>query len=307
METYAKEIMKRATKPKQYARVITKGDNDIFALDLAEMGEWANSNSGYKYIMVVVDCFSRYMWAVPLATKNASDTWNAISPILTRNKPNKIWCDQGKEFYNSIWAVRLKQLGIIQYSTTGEYKASIAERAIRTLKTMLWNHFIQKNTRNWTQVLQDTVDKYNHTKHSTIDMTPVDATDYDNEKELWAKQYPQEPEGKPKYKLGQWVRISRVKGRFEKGFHPNWSYEIYKIISRKLTVPVMYYLQDYYGEPVIGGFYEEQVQPVADPSFFPVEKVLKTRTYKGEKQKLSKLLGYKDPVWLKADDVGDLT
>ena len=304
MEQYAKELMKKATKPKEYAQVVTQGNDDIFAIDLAEMGEWGDSNSGYKMILVVVDCFSRYMWALPLRTKKADETWNAIAPILEEHKPRKLWCDQGGEFYNKVWDSHLKKLGIVRYSTYGEHKASIAERAIRTLKTKLWYHFIKDNTRNWMGVLKSEVEEYNRSKHSTIGVSPLRAShlDDDAEAKLWGQLYQQPDEGKPKYKLGQWVRISRVKGIFEKGFHPNWSYEVYKIVGRKLTKPVMYQLQDYYGEPITGSFYEEEVQPVKNPDYFPIEKVIK----KNKDKALVKLMGYTNPVWLPADQVGAL-
>ena len=96
------------------------------------------------------------------------------------------------------------------------------------------------------------------------------------------------------------MRISRIKGRFEKGFHPNWSYQVYKIHAIRLNKPITYYLQDYYGEKIEGAFYEPELQKVADADYFPVERVIKTRTRNGVKENLSKLLGYDRPVWLPA-------
>jgi hypothetical protein len=149
------------------------------------------------------------------------------------------------------------------------------------------------------------VTEYNTTEHSSIKMTPREARLPSSADALWAL-IPKPEVGKPKYKLNQWVRMSRAKGLFEKGFHPNWSYEIYKIVEIRMNEPVRYYLQDYDGEPVLGAFYEEELQPVADATFFPIEKVIKTRTVKGRKEALVKFMGYKEPRWRPASEVGEL-
>jgi hypothetical protein len=179
----------------------------------------------------------------------------------------------------------------------------MAERFIRTLKNRIWFHFIKDNTRKWIDVLEGIVSEYNKTRHSSLGMSPTRAR---KNEDLLLDRIKEPPVGVPKYKLGDWVRINRLKGRFEKGFHPNWSYEIFQIVGIRKNVPVMYELNDYYGEPITGAFYENNLQPVADKTFFPVEKVLRQRVYKGKKEKLVKFLGYKEPRWLPAEDVSDL-
>jgi Integrase core domain len=307
MEAYAEELMRPARKPVAHSKVIADGVDDIWAMDIAEMPGWYDENDGYKYILVVVDVFSRYAWCIALQTKNAKDVWDAFSIALREHKPNFIWVDKGSEFYNATWTSRLKGLDVGRYSTYGGmYKVSIAERFIRTLKHRIWFEFVRDNTRKWIDRLDEIVDEYNNTIHSAIRMTPIEARKEDNEDKLYKAMLPPTSVGKPKFSLGEWVRISRAKDKFEKGFHPNWSYEIYKIVSIKLTSPVRYYLVDYYGEEIEGAFYENELQQVSDPSFFPVEKVLKQRTYKGRKEKLVKFLGYKEPRWMPAEAVSDL-
>lgn len=92
------------------------------------------------------------------------------------------------------------------------------------------------------------------------------------------------------------MRINRLKGLFEKEFHPTWSAEI---VGIALDKPVRYHLVDYFGEDVVGSFYDNDLQPVADPTFFPVEKVLQTK-------KLVKFVGYKEPRWLSPEQLADL-
>jgi hypothetical protein len=307
METFAKELMRRAVKPTAFSQVIADGVDDIWAMDLADMTEWAASNDGYKHILVIVDAFSRYAWCVPLKTKTAKDVWDAFESVLTvHSMPKKVWVDRGTEFYNSYWTAKLKAGEITRYSTgSGEYKVSLAERFIRTLKSKIWLHFMTTGGRRWIDVLPSIVKEYNSTIHSSIGFTPADARKTENSNKLYG-QYRPPGRGKPKYKLGEWVRISRVKGTFEKGFHPNWSYEIFKIIGIRATNPVCYYLQDYDGDRIEGIFYENNLQPVADSTFFPIEKVVKERTVKGVKEKLVKFLGYKEPRWMLAEVLSDV-
>lgn len=307
MDAYAAELTKRVTKVKETAPVVADGMDAVWAMDLADMQEWNESNGGNRYILVVVDVFTRYAWCVPLKNKTAGVAWEAFKGIMDASKaqPKEIWVDQGSEFYNKVWTAKLKHLGIGRYSTYSPQKVSIAERFIQTLKRAIWRHFVRDNTREWVGELDDTVEGYNTTKHSRIKMTPREAREPSSAKKLW-KLFPKQVKGKPKYKVNQWVRISRAKGLFEKGFHPNWSYEMYKIVEIRMNKPVRYYLNDYYGEPVLGGFYENELQPVSDPSYFPVEKVVKSRTVKGAKEHLVKFLGYKEPRWMPAAQVGAL-
>lgn len=302
MEQYAKELMRKVTKVQHHSKVYSPDVDAIWALDLAEMGEWSDSNGGYKYILCVVDVFSRYAWCVPLKSKTAKEVWDAFSVVLAEAKPEKVWVDQGGEFYNAVWTKELKKLGIVRYSTYGASKASMVERFIRTLKHAIWFEFLKKQVREWRSKLSDIVDKYNNTKHHGIDMTPTEARTEKGRASI-TLQMGESVGGhdKPQYAVGEWMRISRWKGLFEKGFHPNWSYEIYKIRAIKEGSPVRYYLQDYDGERVDGAFYSAELQPVKDAEYFPVEKVIKTRTVKGQKQQLVKFLGYKEPRWINAE------
>jgi hypothetical protein len=218
-----------------------------------------------------VDVLSRYAWCKPLKTKDA------------------------------------KQVDIVRYSTYGDYKVSIAERFIRTLKGRIWYDFIRGNDRRWIDDLDRVVKDYNVTMHSALGMSPREARTKEDEllnrvvKRLSSATVVE----KPKYKLGDWVRISRLKGRFEKEIF-NWSYEIFRIVGIRKTEPVLYELADYYGENIEGAFYESDLQPVKDETFFPVEKVLAERKYRGKSEKLVKFLGYKEPRWLAAEAVTDL-
>jgi hypothetical protein len=296
MEAFAKEITKPARKPKEFSKVYTKGIDDLWAIDLADMREVVQFNDGYTMILCVVDCFSRYAWCRPLKTKNAQEVWDAFASILKEAQPNTIWVDQGKEFYNKIWDAELKKLNIRRYSTYTTYKVATAERFIRTLKHKFWFHFMKTGKREWADKLQTFVEQYNEDdEHSALTMTPQEAHLDKNEGKLIDRLYPEPEIGKPQYKLGDWVRVSRTKGIFEKGFHPTWTFQMYRVIGINHAKPVMYQLQDYYGEKMYGSYYEPELQKVADPSFFPTDDALEEKTVKGKTYVLARPIGYEKP------------
>ena len=172
------------------------------------MQEWKNVNKGYRYILNVIDCFSKFAWSVPLKDKKGETVLDAFKYIVktSNRKPAYIWVDEGKEFYNKDMTAWLKEENITRYSTHGEHKSAIAERFI-----------------NWIDMLDDLVSKYNNSYHETIRMRPIDASKIENESEVWENLFRDDEQAKTskKFKIGDTVRISRIKGIFEHGFLPN--------------------------------------------------------------------------------------
>ena len=92
-------------------------------------------NKGIKYLLCAIDLFSKYAWVIPLKDKKGTSIVNAFQKIISKGrKPNKIWVDQGTEFYNQSFTDFLKMNNIEMYSTFNEGKSVVAERFIRTLK-----------------------------------------------------------------------------------------------------------------------------------------------------------------------------
>ena len=171
-------------------------------------------------------------------------------------KPNKIWVDKGSEFYNASFKKWLQDNDIVMYSTHNEGKSVVVERFIRTLKSKIYKYMISVSKNVYIDKLDDIVDEYNNTYHTTIKMKPADVKDntYINaDKEINNKD--------PKFKLGDRVRISKYKNIFTKGYDmPNWSEEVFVIKKVKNTVPWTYVINDLNGEEIIGTFYEKELQ-----------------------------------------------
>ena len=145
---------------------------------------------------------------------------------------------------------------IIIYSTYNEGKSVVAERFIRTLKSNLYKHMTTIGKDVCYDVLDDVVNKYNNTKHSTIKMKPIDVKD-NNNKRVYIDEH---NEIRSRFKVGDRVRISEFKNIFAKRYAPNWSKEIFIVDKINDTVPCTYNLKDLNDEEIIGSFYDQELQ-----------------------------------------------
>ena len=184
-----KTIINKFNKRKVYSQF----KNNIWGVDLADMQSLSRKNKGIKYLLCAIDFYSKYALIIPLKDKKGIIIANAFNKIIKQSnrKPNKIWVDQGGEFYNTVFKKWLSDNDINMYSTYNEGKAVVAERFIRTLKNKLYKHMTATGKNVYYDVLDDVVNKYNNTKHSTIKMKPIDVKnnkrvyiDEHNEKDL---------------------------------------------------------------------------------------------------------------------------
>ena len=290
-ETYT--LHKPAQKTFLTRRTFVSGIARQWQADLVEMIPYASKNNGHKYLLTVIDCFSRYAWARPIKRKQGKDVADAFKSIFKESVPLRIQTDHGKEFYNSHVKELFQKKGVELFSTDSPKKASIVERFNRTLKTRMWRYFTFKQTRKWMDVLQKLVSAYNKSYHRSIGMAPAEVNKY-NEMEVWRRLYPRRVVKKPRFKIGDLVRISKAKKIFDKGYLPNWTRELFTIsdVNTKF-VPTMYNIQDFNGEPIKGLFYEQELQKVEHKGdSFRVEKVIRTRGKGKHKQYFVKWLGY---------------
>ena len=157
------------------------------------------------------------------------------------------------------------------YSTHNEGKSVVAERFIRTLKNKVYKYMTSISKNVYIDKLDNIVDKYNNTYHTTIKMKPIDVKDntYLNvDKEINNKD--------PKFKVGDRLRISKYKNIFAKGYMPNWSEEVFIIKKVKNTIPWTYVINDLNGEEIIGTFYEKELQKTNQEEF-RIEKVIRRK------------------------------
>ena len=268
-------------------RVLVNGIDKIWAADLVDMQAFSNFNRSFKYLLAVIYVFSKYGRLIPLKDKTGKPVASALKTIFKERKPEKMWVDKGKEFYNK----DVKDLTEL-YSTENEEKSSVVERWIRTMKEKMWKYFTAKSTNVYLNQLSSLVKEYNNTRHSSIKMTPINASKKENELRVWRNLYPEHLEIydiNPKFSVGDKVRISKKKKTFKKEYTTRWTEEIFTIVEVKRTQLPTYKISDLNGEEIKGTFYEPELQKTSQ-ELFRIEKVVK----KGKKKSLVKWRGYSD-------------
>ena len=212
------------------------------------------------------------MWVILIKDKKGTSIVNAFQKIISKGrKTNKLWVDQGREFYKNSFKDFLKINNIEMYSIYNEGKSVVAERFIRTIKNKIFKHMTAISKNVYFDLLDDIVDKCNNTIHKTIKMKHIDVTS-DSYGE-----YNENPNKKePKFKVGDHVRISKCKNIFPKGYTPNWSEEVFVISQIKNTAPWTYVINDLNGEEITGSFYEKELQKTNHIEF-RIEKVFKRK------------------------------
>ena len=191
-----------------------------------------------------------------------------------KTKLNKIWLDKGSEFYNKSIKSFLQNNDIEMYSINNEGKSVISERFIKTLKYKVYKYMTKVSINVCIDKLDDIVNKYNNTYHSTIKIKPVDVksnTYIDSSKEINDKD--------PKFKIGDIVRISKYKNIFAKGYTPSWSEEVFVIKKVKHVVPWPYVINDHNGEEIFGTSCEKELQKTNQKEF-RIERVIKRKSDK---------------------------
>ena len=269
--------------------------DDQWQCDLMDMQALARYNRGYHYVLTVIDILSRYGWTRPLKSKRGIEVSKAFRSIFQEGrKPKRIQSDQGKEFENRHVMSLFSRQNIELFSVKSAYKAAIVERWNRTLKSKLWKYFTAKNTNNWISVLQDITHSYNHKKHRTIGYAPA-SVNKDNAMDIWVKLYGSWKSGDiGDIHIGDLVRISKVKGIFEKGYLPNWTEEEFTVVGINRNVsPTTYTLSDYEGQTIEGSFYRQEIQPITrDDDVYIVERIIRRQRRRDGMWYLVKWLGY---------------
>ena len=257
------------------------GIDDLWQADLVEMDSGnlkgiSKINKGYKYMITIIDVFSKFAWAVPLKNKTGKDVTNAFK--FVDRIPKNLQTDKGKEFYNKDFKELMKKYNINHYSTYTNVKASVVERFNRTLKEKMWKQFSIQGNYKWIDILPKLIDNYNNTYHTTIKMKPVEVN-ISNQDIIYNDVFAvsKKEHKRPKYKVGDKVRISKIKGIFEKGYTANWSTEIFTVDKVYKGNPPYYHLKDSNEEEIKGIFYEQEMQKTKYPDIYLVEKVLRKK------------------------------
>lgn len=308
LQQFSEELHKKTIKNFPTRKVYANYKNDIWGMDLNDMMPYKKENDDYAYIFVIEDIFTRKAWALALKDKKSKTVVSALANLIEKVKahPQYIWTDKGGEFYNADMTKLLKKFKMSQYSVYSINKVAPVERLNQTLKHIMFKILTEKQSHRWIDILDDVVNTYNNTIHSAIHLTPNDA--YKQPKKIIDDDNIIEEIQKPKFKVGDYVRISRLKGNFEKGYDERWSREVFQIVEIDYSYPITYKLNDLMRDPIEGSFYEPELQKTDLQDFALVESVLSRRNKNKKKEMFVKWSGWpaKFNSWLPESQVKHL-
>jgi hypothetical protein len=266
--------------------------------DLADMNDIKASNDGYRYLLVAMDCFSKYAWVKPTITKDAKATAIAFEAILrdaNPRQPQRLQTDKGKEFCNSTFKELMDRRGILHFTTHNEEtKAAMVERLNRTLKSRLYRYFTHTKSERYVDILPTIVAAYNSAYHRTIGMAPKEVCPA-NAPDIYHRAYgadiargAQDTQANSKpLAVHAVVRLTKPVKAFSKGYEPLWTTELFKVASTNpMPVappsgpPFLYKAQDMSGEALQGTYYPQEIQQVDSTQAnkeHVIEKIIKRR------------------------------
>ena len=166
----ADELHKPIIRKSKKRKVYSSFRDNIRGADLADMQLLSKFNKGFRFLLCVIDIFSKYAWAIPLKDKKAISIANGFQKILhdSKRKPSKIWVDRGSEFYNNSFKKWLQDNDTVMYSTNNEEKSVVAERFIRTLKNKIYKYMTAISKNVYIDKLDDIFKECNNTYHTSI-------------------------------------------------------------------------------------------------------------------------------------------
>lgn len=300
-DSYSLYKPNRKTFPR--SKVIVNTIDSMRDGDLADVSNIASHNDGYKFLLVLIDIFSRYLFIVPLKNKHHQNIVDGLKLVFQkRRKPNTLRTDKGSEFKNRWVKAFLKKEGIHAIYTQNETKANYAERVIRTMKNLMYRYFMKNRTYRFINILQDLVKSYNKRPHRSLGGNAPANVNKENADEIRLESYlsgktkldvnqsktlgrsKEKKRAKPffKFKIGDDVRLSQLKHPFQRDYQQKWTEEFFKVNERykRGQIPV-YKLKDLAGDPIEGTFYESELQKVikSEDVSYRVEKILKRRRH----------------------------
>lgn len=243
--------------------------DDLWEMDLIDMQKMSRSNMGFKYILAVIDTFSKYAWCIPIKRKTPDEIIRGFNVIFasTKRRPIKIQSDKGSEFVAKSVKAFFAQNDIDFFTTRDPAtKACICERFIRTIKGIIYKYFTHTSANRYIDILESLVFLYNNRFHSSIGRNPADVN-ANNILEVW--EYMRDKRERTvtkskitKLRVGDTVRIANPKITFDKGYKPKWSTEKFTVVKIHLREPVVYNIKDDSGCIIDGNFYEQELQKV---------------------------------------------
>jgi hypothetical protein len=287
----------------------------IDLIDISALQEW---NDGTKFLLAVIDCFTKKAWIYPMTSKHGVKTKEALIKLLSEmgTPPHSMFFDRGREFVNDEVRNFLRARNIKILHPNSAEKAAIVERFNKSIQSLIYKFLTERQTYRYIDKLQQILSTYNNRGHRTLKfMTPNDAekdrnwVHVRNALSEYYTKFTSLKKKKHKFAIGDTVRIKIEKTKFGRGYHEQFKRELFKVIRINTRMPITTYsiksLDD--GEEIKGSFYSNELQ-AQKGDVFKIEKVIKRRKQNGVDQIYVKWLDFSNAhnEWIDAANVTDV-
>ena len=290
----------------QRMRLLFLRQHETWTSDVIFLDGLENFGNGkFKYIVTIMDCFSRFLWLHKCRNKSAKDVEEALRSAINQNggkPPMKLWTDRGTE-YNL--APFYREFGITKYSTSSPIKGSMIENMNRQVENLLFKLMTKEGTAKWIDKVDTVAEILNNKRSKKIhNLTPTEAREKKNEPWLRAQFLEDHRKFKekigdapPKFQVGQTVRVVKPRGKFTRGYDTTYERELEKIERIIPSFPLRYKLEGKnqlrYSEELEPA---QQVQSASDKQYF----IASTRLIGGKKLRSGVVSGAQKQYLLRA-------
>ena len=307
---------KQHRKSKYYSPIYVKKKRELFQCDTTFFTADAlvQVNHGYKYLLCVIDVYTKMAWTYPMKSVTCDTAVECLKDVFSKcgKLPEKIQTDKGSEFKCSSMKRLMDDNNIIHYYSYSDRKCAVVERFNLTIQQLLYKMMTQFRSYEWTKLLPKAMNIYLNRTHRTIEMSPLEAEKDENKDKLqdtYIQIYKEAEEHrtKPKFKVGDLVRIYVKRSNFHRGYYQNFTVEYFRIVKALTNLPIpRYKLEDIMGEEVEATFFPDELvlyTPANDEYY--IEKVIRTRGRGGNKQHLVQWEGWpsKFNSWIRDDEL----
>ena len=229
------QIFKKKKRIKHYFPITAKYKFEILQTDIADFSDISTTNEGYKYLLFVIDVFSRFLFVIPMKDKKAETVTYALKEVVKITQPNILNTDLGSEFISNAFIKYMTSQGVtdINYVDKGEHKKlAIVDRSVRTIREKLQKYMIMHHTNKYIDVLQDIIYNYNHSYNRGIKKKPSEVQEQDADiLKINNKKYLDALQEEEIFNIGDRVRYIINRETFQKGSIPRWSKTVHTIIT----------------------------------------------------------------------------
>lgn len=310
-------VFKKVTRKFRRPRVVVPRKDYLWDMDTFNMVKYSSENRGYSYCLIAIDIFTRYIWTCPLKTLQTNEMKSVLAELFKQNKPLRCRTDMGTEFVSRVMTIFFKKESIIHFTSKNSVKANFAERGVKSIKGLLIRHMYHYQDHNWVDVIAQVTDNYNNSYHTSIKMSPQQARSADpvlvwqNQYGLHSRSYLKPYFQKYHFNINDKVRISKYKKSFERAYDQKFTDELFIIADREHRQGIaLYTIKSWSNEPIIGKFYEAELQKVIvdDNTTYKIEHLVRKKTLQKRAGYIVKWQGWGSEFnsWVPVSEIKDI-